>query len=163
MQAELLFFQVWVRAEPRSRRRWHNLLDRHLPSSPQYEAPPRVLDALRASRVRREYGGAQTSPLVDLGHRRADRRTDDGTPTAAHPRTSTISSSADDNSDGQGGLGLLIAADANDRAAVTDLPLPSPRSPTETLVIDFLVAFFLVLRLTARSFAAIVCRRPPGG
>lgn len=117
-------------------------MDRRLPSSPQYEAPPRVLDALRAPRVRREYGGAQTSPLVDLGHRRADRRTDDGTPTAAHPRTSTISSSADDNSDGQGGLGLLIAADANDRAAVTDLPLPSPRSPTETLVMDFLVAFF---------------------
>ncbi|KAK3364477.1 hypothetical protein B0T25DRAFT_587733 [Lasiosphaeria hispida] len=47
--------------------------------------------------------------------------------------------------DGQGGLGFLIAADANDSAAATDLPLPAPCSLTETLVIDFLVTFIAAI------------------
>ena len=144
----------------------HNLLVRRLPSLQQQQRKdsPRLFDAPRAPMDRRQGGdeGARTSPLVDLVHRRTDRadRRADGKGdnekklAVTHPGrnltmtpspTSLVSDSTCDNGDGQGNSELLIADNDDDGAAVADLPLPTPRNPTETVVVDFLVTFIAAI------------------
>ncbi|KAK3373962.1 hypothetical protein B0T24DRAFT_281593 [Lasiosphaeria ovina] len=146
----------------------YNLLKQRVGDSLQQqqqpETPLRLLDAPKAPRFRHiSPSGGQgaeepESPTEDLIHRRANNPRADETPTTPiYPRicpSSPDGNGSGDDDDGPDEQAFVAADGARGAEGAADIALPPPtrRTPTETLVVDFLVTFAAAIATQVQPF-----------